>query len=312
MRLLSLTVPTVSRIFRCAFFCLLTLPLVMCDKVPLTAPTGSTVTLTVNTTALPLDGTAQLTAVVVEASGTAPQNGTTVTFTSTLGAIEPREAGTSNGLATATFRAGSTGGTARIGAISGAASAEVVEITIGGGAAAGTILLNMEPAGAGKATVIASVFDEAGNPLRGVVVAFGTDIGQLSPRSATTDGNGEASTTLTTSARATVTARVGDATGQIVVDLTPPVIAVTLAASPNPVSIVTGQGLVGFTATATPPTNATILSYEWSFGDGVVQTSTGPSINHRYNAPATYDVSVRVRATNGAEGIAVGVVRVTP
>ncbi|MCA1583739.1 MAG: PKD domain-containing protein [Acidobacteria bacterium] len=124
-----------SRIFSRILLAALTVVLVSCDKVPLTAPTGSTVTLNINTTSLPLNGSADITAVVVEAAGTPPQNGTLVTFTSTLGSIEPREARTTNGLAAVTYRAGSTSGTARIGAFSGSASAEAVELQIGGAAA---------------------------------------------------------------------------------------------------------------------------------------------------------------------------------
>ena len=63
-----------------------------CDKVPLTAPTGSTVTLTANATFVPISGTALLTATVTEAAGTAVQNGTVVTFSTTIGTIEPAEA----------------------------------------------------------------------------------------------------------------------------------------------------------------------------------------------------------------------------
>ena len=56
-----------------------------CDKVPLTAPTGSTVTLFSNTTIVPVNGAADITATVVESGGTLVQNGTLVTFTTTIG-----------------------------------------------------------------------------------------------------------------------------------------------------------------------------------------------------------------------------------
>ena len=52
-----------------------------CDKVPLTAPTQSTITLTISTTSLPINGTAEVIATVVEQAGTPVQNGTLVTFT---------------------------------------------------------------------------------------------------------------------------------------------------------------------------------------------------------------------------------------
>src|SRR5580765_5051483 len=60
-----------------------------CQKVPLVAPTGSTITLTSSATTLPINGTTSLIVQVVEQSGTAPQENTTVLFTTTLGTIQP-------------------------------------------------------------------------------------------------------------------------------------------------------------------------------------------------------------------------------
>src|SRR5436309_6475089 len=78
-----------------------------CQKVPLLAPTGSTITLTASTTALPVNGTTQLIAQVIEASGTPPHTGTQVSFTTTLGTIEPADAQTdANGRVVVTFKAG--------------------------------------------------------------------------------------------------------------------------------------------------------------------------------------------------------------
>src|SRR6185295_18340240 len=74
-----------------------------CDKVPLFAPTNSTVTLTAPTRSLPTGGTTQLTATVIESAGTPVQNGTTVHFTTSLGNVSPADAQTTNGVATATF-----------------------------------------------------------------------------------------------------------------------------------------------------------------------------------------------------------------
>ena len=46
---------------------------VACQRVPLLAPSGSTITLTSAATALPLNGTAEIIAQVIEPSGTPPQ-----------------------------------------------------------------------------------------------------------------------------------------------------------------------------------------------------------------------------------------------
>src|SRR3954452_14878706 len=77
-----------------------------CQKVPLLAPSGSTITLSVATTALPVNGSTQLIAQVIEASGTPPHSGTEVTFTTSLGTIEPSTASTdSSGRVVTTFKA---------------------------------------------------------------------------------------------------------------------------------------------------------------------------------------------------------------
>jgi hypothetical protein len=286
----------VSRTFSYALLSLALLAFASCDKVPLLAPTGSSVTLTINTTSLPLNGTAEITAVVVEAAGTAPHNGTVVTFTSTLGAIEPREARTTNGLATATFRAGGTSGTARLGAVSGEASAEIVEIQIGG-AAANAISLRAEPGpSTGTVTIVATVVDEGGNPLRGVVVAFSADNGQVSPGSATTDNNGEARTTVTTGGQTVVTARVGQTSQTITIPTASATLAVTTT---NP------EVGVAVNFTFTPSGTASFRDVVIDFGDGSPTQSLGPvsgtqSFSHIYRQRGTY--TVRATATT-AQGL---------
>ena len=62
-----------------------------CQKVPLLAPTGSSITLSTPTAVLPLNGTTTITAQVLEAAGTPPHSGTLVNFTTTMGTIQPAE-----------------------------------------------------------------------------------------------------------------------------------------------------------------------------------------------------------------------------
>lgn len=307
MRLLSLTVPFVSRILSRAFLVVLTVALFSCDKVPLTAPTGSTVQLTVNTTRLPLNGTAEITAVVTEAAGTAPQNGTSVTFTTTLGTIEPSEARTTNGLATATFRAGSTSGTARIGAVSGSASAEAVEVAIGGAAATG-VALRAEPASVpttgGTVTLVATVIDEAGNGLPGVPVTFSVNFGQLSQGSVISDANGEARVTLTTNRDTTVTARAGaqQATLTVTAIAVPVVTIATTNVSPE-------AGVpIQFTLTPATGTNANAIRdvvIDW--GDGSAPQNIGAvvgstTVTHVFNRAGTFTVTATATDTQGLTG----------
>src|ERR1035437_10238928 len=91
---------------------------VACQKVPLLAPSGSTITLTSSATTLPVNGTTTLIAQVLEASGTPPPHGTNVTFTTSLGTVQPFEATTDTGGRVAvTFVAGTSSGTATITAL---------------------------------------------------------------------------------------------------------------------------------------------------------------------------------------------------
>ena len=65
-----------------------------CEKVPLLAPTGSTITLTAPVNVLSASQSVDLVAQVLESSGTPPHSGTTITFTTTLGTVQPSAAET--------------------------------------------------------------------------------------------------------------------------------------------------------------------------------------------------------------------------
>jgi hypothetical protein len=106
-----------------------------CDKVPLTAPTESTITLFATSTSVGSTGSTDLVATVVEQAGTPVQNGTVVSFTTTLGRIEPSEARTQNGKVTVRFTGDGRSGLATITAFSGAASNATLELPIGAAAA---------------------------------------------------------------------------------------------------------------------------------------------------------------------------------
>src|SRR6185436_6513329 len=117
-----------------------------CNKVPLLAPSGTTITLGTSSTIVQSNGTAQVTATLLESSGTPVQNGTSVTFSTNLGRLTPIEARTTNGVATATFQASGSSGVAEIRAVSGAAKPAdtanpALKITVGA-AAAGRLALS--------------------------------------------------------------------------------------------------------------------------------------------------------------------------
>ena len=307
MRLLYLLDLSVSRtIITSCTALLLGLFTIACDKVPLLAPTESTITLSVSTTTLASNGTAQVIATVIEKAGTPVQNGTVVTFTGSLGSFDPPEAATVNGKATTTFRASGASGTAKIGAVSGGAKATEVEVRIGG-AAAESVTLRAEPSSVstngGTVSVVAVVADASGNPLPGTPVVFSTDQGVLGSNSVPTDANGEARTTLTTNRTAIVKARVGTKEGQI-----------TISAATGPsasISFQPANPLVGvpvtFTVTPTTPgaTGSPIRNVELDFGDGTSHSfgaiSGAATVQHTYNRAATYTVTARATDTAGQQ-----------
>lgn len=267
-----------------------------CDKVPLLAPTESTVNLTISTTTLAVNGTAQVIATVIEQAGTPVQNGTLVTFTGSLGSFDPPDAVTQNGRAVTTFRAGGQSGTAMIGAVSGAARAEEVEVRIGG-AAAEQVVVRAEPTSVpvtgGTAVIIAVVTDTSGNPLPGAPVVFSADNGTLSSNSVITDANGEARVTLTTGRETIVRAAVGAKTGQTTVRaVTLPSVTITLAAGTQPEA----GGATTFTVTpSTSTTGNPLRSVVIDFGDGTRESlgaiSGATQVSHTYARAGQYRVT---------------------
>jgi hypothetical protein len=211
--------------------------LAACDRMPLTAPSGTAITLVATTNLLPVNGSTDVTAILIEGGlspgtgtdnptttngvGTPVHNGTLVTFTTSLGRIEPAEARTQNGRATVKLFGDGRSGTATVSAFSGAAT-QTVEVAIGAAGASRVVLTAtpqaLGPTG-GTAVVTARVEDEQGNGLLGVPVSFSTTAGTLSPTSALTNAEGLATTSLTTTAAATVSATAGASTGQVALTL---------------------------------------------------------------------------------------------
>src|SRR5712671_1272934 len=122
---------------------------VACQRVALLAPSGSTITLTSVATTVPLNGTTNLIAQVIEPAGTPPQRGTLVTFTTSLGTIQPIEAETDpGGRVMVAFKAGTQSGTATITALSGGVTTGTtgaIKIAIGAASVA-TVGLIASPA----------------------------------------------------------------------------------------------------------------------------------------------------------------------
>jgi hypothetical protein len=294
---------------------------VACDKVPLTAPTGATVTLFSNTTIVPVNGTAEITATVIEAGGTGVQNGTVVSFTTTIGQVDPVEARTRDGKATVRLVAGGRSGRAVVRAFSGGITSGDLSVDIGG-AAAGRISLSANPptvpSTGGTSTILAVVFDLDGNRLPGVPVSFTTTAGSLASPVVVSNGLGEATTTITTNRDADVTASAGGSSGggggsgeggagggataaitatvKITASVAPTVTITTATAAPitdTPVS---------FTVAATATAPATVRSIIVDFGDGTSpQTfANTTSVAHTYRSAGTFTVTATVEDTNGS------------
>jgi hypothetical protein len=272
-----------------------------CEKVPLLAPSGSSITLTTASSVLSANGTTQIIAQVIEASGTPPHSGTHITFTTSLGTVQPSDAETDiNGRAIVTFSAGSNNGVAMITASSGGATtgtSGALRIAIGT-AAVGRISLSANPStissNGGSSTILASVVDVNGNALTGVPVSFSTTAGALASGLVNTDANGNAQTTLTTSVQADVTATAGvqgntgsgsSGGGSSSSSAAPPAASTaqsaTVRVNVNPVptvsvstttSNITANVPIVFNISVTPGQNssAQIRNVQVSFGDGDV------------------------------------------
>jgi len=259
---------------------------VACERVPLLAPSGSTITLTALATALPTNGSTDLIAQVIESGGTPPHSGTLVTFTTSIGTVQPSSAETDvSGRVQVKFLAGTGSGTATITAISGGVSASgtnAIKILVGA-AAVGRVIVSanptLVPALGGTTAITAVVLDINGNPLSSVPVSFSTTAGSLANSVVNADQNGQAQTTLTTAQTATVTASVG-------------------ATAPATTPPATGGG------TTTPTTGTTAGQASGTVTVGVVAAPTlvitPPTTSPSAGLPATFSFVVTAGTTNGS------------
>jgi adhesin/invasin len=304
----------------------LLLPLALlaaCDKVPLLAPTGSVITLLPEVNNVPLNSSVTIVATVIEngvaSSGTGPgggttsragngtpvQNGTLVTFTTTIGRIEPSDARTHNGQVSVQLITDSTSGLATITAYSGGASAQITNLKIGT-AAVKTVTITSVPqslgSSGGQVSVVANVTDEGGAPVAGIPVTFATDHGTMSPPTVPTDTSGNATSTLTTTVSASVTATAGTVT--------------STAAKVT----VNAFGLSGFTITSTsstaagvpvtfqvtPTTGVNLTNVKVDFGDGQSRNlgpiSAAQSIQHAYCSAGSFNAVATVTDASGGTG----------
>jgi hypothetical protein len=321
-----------------ALLMLVTVVVGACQKSQLLAPTSSTITVSAPTQVLVSGASAEITAYVLEGSGTPVHDGTTVRFSSSLGRLDPVEAQTINGLAFTTFFADTSSGVAEIRATSGAAAGgadntNVVQVTVGA-AAVNTVTLRANPGSVGPAggsvELTATVIGADGQLLPGVVVTFGTDQGSVSAPAVTTNASGESRTTLTTSQQAIVQATAGVTTSSSVTVTVRSGPAVTISCAPasgtgNCAAVqadrTSNTAAVVFTITK-PAGSSTLRTATIDFGDGNAQSlgnlAGGTATSTRiYSGPSgstgtTYTATVQVTDINGETASASTVVIVTP
>lgn len=164
---------------------------------------------------------------------------------------------------------------------------------------------------AGRAVVTAKVQNVNGVVLPDVTVGFSTDVGTLSPASATTDTNGIAATMVVASSSAKITATAGTLTTQMLVSSQPVPPAPLPNPSPDPPpSSPLGPLSMTVSATSVIVSNSTIFTLNilnasgafnvaWDYGDGGAGTSTSSTSAHIYGAAGTYRATAILRDDAG-------------
>ena len=296
-----------------------------CDKVPLLAPSGTVITLFPAANVVPVNGQVEIVATVIEngttattppsngnggnggtgttsspGAGTPVQNGTLVSFTTTLGKIEPSEARTQNGQVRVKFVANGQSGQATITAFSGGASGKIENLLVGS-AAAERVLISaspqtLGPAG-GSAQISARVEDTSGAGVIGVPVTFNTDAGTLTATSVATDDTGTARTTLNTTRESTVTANVAGKTAEITIGLNPRT-GITIT---GPTTSVSAGQPASFTVGVGSTANVRDVAVD--FGDGrrisLGALSGSTTVQNTYTNAGTYPVTAVATEASG-------------
>jgi hypothetical protein len=253
-----------------------------------------------------------------QGAGTPVQNGTVVSFTTTIGRIEPAEARTQNGQVRVRFVAGNQSGVATITAFSGGASGRIENLRVGTAAVERVVLSanpqSLGPLG-GTSELQARVEDTNGQGVSGVEVSFTSSTGSVSPNPATTDANGIARATLTTTREANVVARVAAAeSNEVQVTLNPRTgLRITPPTSTGGAPPAALQPLV---FTVTVGDQALVRNVEISWGDGEETTLgaiTGETqVAHTFEEAGTYTVTATATDATGFSESVSTVVTVLP
>jgi PKD repeat protein len=274
---------------------------------PLLAPSGTVITLIPSSTVMSVNGSVEITGTVIEqgttSSGTGTQqtstpgagtpvhNGTVVTFTSTIGSVDPKEARTHNGAVTVRLVGDGRSGTAKVTAFSGGASG-TTEISVGT-AAVDHIVLTASPqtlpSSGGTAQLAARVEDASGNPLASVPVNFSADAGTISASPVVTDDQGTARSSITTPKDVVVTATAGTKTATANITLA----ARTGIAITPPSTPITAGSPAAFSVSVSGTANVRDVTVTWDDGTstslGAISGST--TVQHVFHSAGNYTVS---------------------
>ncbi len=156
-------------------------------------------TLTADPATAPVGGSVALTAMVSDPFGAPIADGTTVTFTTSLGNVAPFTATTVGGVATATLSS-TIAGIATVTASAGSVEA-TAQVTFAPGAPF-TFTFTLTPTvivanGVSQSLATVTVVDQYGNPVSGVGVNFLAAIGAFSPATSATNASGQVTAALT-------------------------------------------------------------------------------------------------------------------
>ncbi|GBC85119.1 Microbial collagenase [bacterium HR11] len=282
---------------------LLLLMAVACGQVDFTAPTGSVLQIFVKPEWVPANGgTATVTVLGFRSTGAPLPDGTLITFTTTLGRIDPPSAKTKDGRVEVLFISDERSGVAKIQAFSGPEAKAEAEITVGT-----AVVANLElratpsyvPAGGGTVRLIARATAQDGNPVPNVPIVFQASAGTLASggQPVLTNANGEAEDSLFTRQKTEVKASIGTKTATLTLPY-----ACEQRPTPrlnfSPQTPVAGQP-VFFNANGSFDPTGPIVRYEWNFGDG--GSGFGPEVVHVYSTVGVFNVTLTVTNDRGCD-----------
>lgn len=178
---------------------------------------------------------------------------------------------------------------------------------------------------AGRVLVTAKVQNVHGTPLSGVMVQFATEAGSFDPASLSTGGDGQASTVLTASSAAAVTATAGALTAHTLIQPAPITVPLPTPPSSAPipqpgpsngplsVSLTAGDVILGTqTIFAANVKGGPAVGFVWNFGDGSSFNGTSATTAHTYGSVGSGLAQVTVTDATGQRASATAPFSVNP